>query len=222
MKAQARGLSLSGLKVTLDGTQILRGVTLEVPAGSTVGLVGHNGAGKTTTLRAVMGLVRSRGRILLNGMAIDAMEPAERARLGIGYAPEDRRLITPLSVADNLRLPTEATGASRAETDRRFAAVLDLLPELAPLARRPAGLLSGGQQKIAALGRALMIGRRLLLLDEPFQGLAPAVARRYARALTALAGQGLETAILITESNPTLVAGLAERICTIERGVIAP
>jgi branched-chain amino acid transport system ATP-binding protein len=222
VKAEVPGLSVSGLEVTLDGAQVLRGVSLEVPAGRTVGLVGHNGAGKTTTLRAVMGLVHSRGTVLLSGTPIDPMEPAERARRGIGYAPEDRRLITPLSVAENLRLPAEATGASPAETDRRLAAVLDLLPELAPLARRPAGLLSGGQQKMAALGRALMIGRRLLLLDEPFQGLAPAVARRYARVLAALAGQGLETAILITESNPALVAGLVERIYTIERGAIIP
>lgn len=220
MNANAVVLSVAGLDVTLTGARVLRNVTFEAPAGKTVGLAGHNGAGKTTTLRAVMGVVKSGGRILLDGRPIDRLPPAERARLGIGYAPEDRRLITALNVVENLRLPAEVSAFSAAEIERRLAAIRELLPELAVLEQRPAGLLSGGQQKMAALGRALMIGDRLLLLDEPFQGLAPALARRYAEALRALRLQRPQLAILITESNPALLAPLVDTLFTIERGEI--
>ncbi len=222
MNGEAPALSVSGLDVTLAGARVLRRVSLDVPNGQSVGLVGHNGAGKTTTLRAVMGLIPSRGRILMGGKPVEAWEPARRARHGTGYVPEDRRLIATLTVAENLRLPAEACGAAAVEVDRRLAAICTLLPELAPLARRPAGVLSGGQQKMAALGRALMIGERLLLLDEPFQGLAPAVARRYAEALANLRRHRPDTAILITESNPALLVSLVERVYTIERGEIMP
>lgn len=217
---RAIALAVSGLEVTLEGARVLRNLSFEVPSGETIGLAGHNGAGKTTTLRALMGVVRSRGQVLLNGAAIEKLEPPDRARLGIGYAPEDRRLITALNVVENLRLPAEVRGFSAAEIERRLAAVLEVLPEIKELERRPAGLLSGGQQKMAALGRALMIGDRLLLLDEPFQGLAPALARRYAEALRALRLQRPELAILITESNPALLAPLAGQVYTIERGEI--
>lgn len=217
---RAIALAVSGLEVTLEGARVLRNLSFEVPSGETIGLAGHNGAGKTTTLRALMGVVRSRGQVLLNGAAIEKLEPPDRARLGIGYAPEDRRLITALNVVENLRLPAEVRGFSAAEIERRLAAVLEVLPEIKELERRPAGLLSGGQQKMAALGRALMIGDRLLLLDEPFQGLAPALARRYAEALRALRLQRPELAILITESNPVLLAPLAGQVYTIERGEI--
>lgn len=220
MKNGKIALTVSGLEVALEGARVLRNLSFEVPSGETIGLAGHNGAGKTTTLRALMGVVRSRGEVLLNGASIAKLEPPDRARLGIGYAPEDRRLITALNVVENLRLPAEVRGFAGAEIERRLGAVLEVLPELKPLERRPAGLLSGGQQKMAALGRALMIGDRLLLLDEPFQGLAPALARRYAEALSALRLQRPELAILITESNPALLAPLAGQVYTIERGEI--
>lgn len=218
MKNATVALSVSGLDVVLEGARVLRNLTFKVPSGETIGLAGHNGAGKTTTLRALMGVVRSRGEILLDGSPIDGLGSAERARRGIGYAPEDRRLITALNVVENLRLPAEIRAFSAAETERRLEAVRALLPELRVLEKRPAGLLSGGQQKMAALGRALMVGDRLLLLDEPFQGLAPALARRYAEALRALRAQRPELSILITESNPALLAPLAGQVYTIERG----
>ena len=220
MKNSAIVLSVSGLEVELEGARILRNLSFDVPSGETIGLAGHNGAGKTTTLRALMGVAHSRGRILLDGEPINKLPTAERARLGIGYAPEDRRLITALNVVENLRLPAEVRAFSAAEIERRLEAVRELLPELKMLEKRPAGLLSGGQQKMAALGRALMVGDRLLLLDEPFQGLAPALARRYAEALRALRHQRPELAILITESNPALLAPLAGQVYTIERGEI--
>ncbi len=220
MKNSDIALSVSGLEVVLEGAQVLRNVTFQVPAGKTIGLAGHNGAGKTTTLRALMGVAQSRGEILLDGESIERLATAERARRGIGYAPEDRRLITALNVVENLRLPAEVRALSATEIERRLEAVRELLPELKALERRPAGLLSGGQQKMAALGRALMVGDRLLLLDEPFQGLAPVLARRYAEALHALRLQRPELAILITESNPALLAPLAAQVYTIERGEI--
>lgn len=222
MTARLPALSIADLEVTLAGARVLRGLSLAVPKGQTVGLVGHNGAGKTTTLRAVMGLVRSRGHVFLDGETVDAWEPARRARHGTGYVPEDRRLISSLTVAENLRLPAEACGASPVEVDSRLAQACSLLPELAALVHRSAGVLSGGQQKMVALGRALMIGHRLLLLDEPFQGLAPVLARRYAEALVSLRQHRPDTAILITESNPKLLASLVERMYTIERGEINP
>ena len=221
MKAKQNVLSVAGLDVTLQGARVLRSVSFQVPSGETIGLAGHNGAGKTTTLRALMGVVRGRGEILLDGASIEKLESAERARRGIGYAPEDRRLITALNVVENLKLPAEVRGFSAAEVKRRLDSVMTLLPELKALEDRPAGLLSGGQQKMAALGRALMIGDRLLLLDEPFQGLAPALARRYGEALRSLREQYPELAILITESNPTLLTPIAEKVFTIERGEIS-
>lgn len=220
MKERQIVLSVTGLDVMLQGARVLRRVSFQVPSGETIGLAGHNGAGKTTTLRALMGVVRGRGEILLDGTSIEKLESAERARLGIGYAPEDRRLITALNVMENLRLPAEVRAFSAAEIKRRLEAVMTLLPELKALEDRPAGLLSGGQQKMAALGRAIMVGDRLLLLDEPFQGLAPALARRYGEALRVLRKQRPELAILITESNPALLTAMVEQVYTIERGEI--
>lgn len=220
MSERGTALSVSALDVTLSGARVLRRVGLEVANGQSVGLVGHNGAGKTTTLRAIMGIIPSRGQIQMDGRPVETWEPSRRARFGTGYVPEDRRLIATLTVAENLRLSAEACGASGAEVSRRLASVCALLPELEVLLKRPAGILSGGQQKMAALGRALMIGERLLLLDEPFQGLAPAVARRYAETLGALRRDRPNAAILITESNPTLLTSLVERLYTIERGEI--
>jgi branched-chain amino acid transport system ATP-binding protein len=213
-------LSVSGLDVTIDGARVLRGLSLEVPEGRTIGLVGHNGAGKTTTLRAVMGLIRSRGSVLMHGQVVEGWGPARRARSGTGYVPEDRRMITALSVAENLRLPAESCGVPPKEIERRMAAICALLPELNALIGRPSGVLSGGQQKMVALGRALMIGDKLLLLDEPFQGLAPTVSRRYAEALASLRRERPETAILIAESNPALLGSLVDSVYKIERGEI--
>lgn len=220
MSEKRIAFAVSNLDVTLDGAHILRHVSFTVPSGETIGLAGHNGAGKTTTLRAIMGLIKSHGEVLLNDQSITHLKSPDRARLGIGYAPDDRRLITALNVGENLRFPAEVCGLPPREVEARLAAVRKLLPELLELDRRPAGFLSGGQQKMTALGRALMIGEHLLLLDEPFQGLAPALARRYAEALRDLREQRPGLAILITESNPSLLVPLTDHVFTIERGEI--
>lgn len=221
MSTEKLALELSNLQVHLGGSPVLRGINLQVERGSTVALVGPNGAGKTTTLRAVMGLLPSGGEIRVAGESLGGHAAHERVRRGIGYAPEDRRLITTLNVEDNLWLPAQACGLRRGEARKRFALVLDLLPELVGLRSRWTSTLSGGQQKIVALGRALMVAERLLLLDEPFQGLAPALARRYGEALGQLRATDGRLSILVTESNPALVASLAQRTYALERGELA-
>lgn len=216
-------LALDRVRVQIDAMHVLRNVTLAVGPGATVALVGRNGAGKTTTLRTVMGLVaRSGGTITFAGADIDAVPPHRRPALGIGYAPEDRRLFSAFSVEDNILLPVRVARTGRADAARKLERVYETVPELKALRRRPAGSVSGGQGKMVALGRALMIGTRLVLLDEPFQGLAPALARRYADALRRLRRHAPELSLVVTESNPALLAGLADATYVIERGEVAP
>lgn len=215
-------LRLEGVSVDIAGASVLRGVSLTVPAGGRVALIGRNGAGKTTTLRALMGLLPLRGgRIAVDGQDCAAIPAHQRTRLGIGYAPEERKLFGSFTVQQNLLLPAEVLGLPRAELQRRLEAVYDLLPELRGFAPRKAAGLSGGQGKMVALGRALMVGSRAVLLDEPFQGLAPALALRYAEALARLREALPEVAILITESSPELLRPLVDSTYVIERGEIA-
>ncbi|GBD08559.1 High-affinity branched-chain amino acid transport ATP-binding protein LivF [Candidatus Thermoflexus japonica] len=210
-------LELENVHVSLRGFPILRGVSLEVPAGRIIGLVGRNGAGKTTTLRAIMGLapVRS-GAIRFAGEDLTRLPAHRRAGLGIGYVPEDRRLIGPLTVEENLLLPAWAIGMREAPDRLRW--IYRLMPEVQELAGRRAAQLSGGQQKMVALARALMAGSRLLLLDEPFEGLSPALALRIGEILQVLRSEGL--GVLLAESDLHRVSALAERVYTIERGEI--
>ena len=214
-------LAVAGLSVELGGTRILRDVTIDVASGSTVALIGRNGAGKTTTLRAIMGLVALQGgTVRFHGSDVDGLATHQRARLGIGYVPEDRRMISALSVESNVLLPADACKLAAGERSARLERVYALLPELTKMRERSAGSLSGGQQKMVALGRALMIGNRLLLLDEPFQGLSPALSRNYAQTLAGLREQDSELAILVAEANPALLRPLAEVWYAIERGAV--
>ena len=215
-------LELSGVSADIAGIPVLRGVSLTVPPGGRVALIGRNGAGKTTTLRTLMGLVPAReGRIAIDGQEATSVPAHHRARLGIGYAPEERRLFGSFSVRENMLLPVQVLRLPAAEVARRLEAVFALLPELRDLAPRRAAGLSGGQGKMAALGRALMVGTRAVLLDEPFQGLAPALALRYAEALARLRQALPDVAILITESNPELLRPLVQATYVIERGEMA-
>ncbi|WP_421988352.1 ABC transporter ATP-binding protein [Roseococcus sp.] len=216
-------LRLDGASVDIAGVPVLRGVSLHVPPGGRVALIGRNGAGKTTTLRALMGLLPLRGgSVSVAGEEASRVPAHFRARLGVGYAPEDRRLFGTFTVQDNMLLPAQVLKLDPAETARRMEAVFTLLPELRDLAPRKAAGLSGGQGKMVALARALMIGTRAILLDEPFQGLAPALALRYAEALRRLRDALPDVAILITESNPGLLRPLVDSTYVIERGEIAP
>ncbi|MBR0649714.1 ATP-binding cassette domain-containing protein [Roseomonas terrae] len=214
-------LELNGVSVAIAGVPVLRNVSLTVPAGGRVALIGRNGAGKTTTLRTLMGLVTAgSGRVMIHGEDETRLPSHHRTRHGIGYAPEDRRLFGSFTVEDNMLLPAQVLRLDPSEINRRIERVYALLPELKDLAPRKAAGLSGGQGKMVALGRALMVGTRAVLLDEPFQGLAPALALRYAEALKRLRAALPDVAILITESNPELLRPLVEQTYVIERGEI--
>lgn len=211
-------LGVTGLKVEIQGATILRGISFRVAEGSIVGLVGRNGAGKTTTLRSIMGLIAAKsGEVGFDGVDLLARPAYQRTALGIGYMPEDRRLVPHLTVTDNLRIPLLANRIP--DADQRLRTVFARLPLVSEFSNRPANLLSGGQQKLVALARALVIGRRLLLLDEPFEGLAPALAEATAEAIKqARAEEGL--GVLVVESEQRLVQRLAENILILERGEI--
>jgi branched-chain amino acid transport system ATP-binding protein len=208
-------LQIESLRVKLQSVDVLRGISLALDAGEMVGLLGRNGAGKTTTLRAVMGLVAvSGGRITCGGKDLIALPTHRRAALGIGYMPEDRRLVPQLSVEENVLLPGWVTRG--VDSAARLDFVYGLMPEVAAMRERKALVLSGGQQKLVALARALTVGTRLLLLDEPFEGVAPALSRRLAEVIGMLRGK--DVAVLIAQSDLNHSVQLLDREYLIERG----
>ena len=210
-------LKLTGLEVSLGTVQVLRGVSLQVSTGTVAGLVGRNGAGKTTLMRSVMGLARAeRGAILFDDVDLRSLPAHERARRGIGYMPEDRRLIPELTVAENILLPAWAGGA--ADAGARLRRIHDLIPEVAHFGARRAVQLSGGQQKLVALARALMCGTRLLLLDEPFEGVAPALAGRLAEVIGDLKKEGVS--VILSESDLQHSERMVDRVFAIDRGSV--
>lgn len=205
------------LCVAVGPVSILEQVDLDAPQGAVLGVVGHNGAGKTTLMRALIGaLPAASGQVWLDGTNVTGWPTQQRARLGIGYMPEDRRLIPELTVRANIELPLEVARLDAPERNRRISSVLDMIPELVPLIQRRGNQLSGGQQKLAALARAICQGQRLLLLDEPFEGVAPALVQRLAAVLRALRRQG--PTILVTDSEGANLEGLCDRRFSIERG----
>ena len=205
--------------VQISGFSVLRGLSLEVETGSIVGLIGRNGAGKTTTLRCIMGLVGlESGDVLLDGQSLRALPAHVRAKYGIGYMPEDRRLIPALTAEQNILLPTWARAIPQAAS--RLATIYRLMPEVQALAARPATQLSGGQQKLVALARCFMSGSKVLLLDEPFEGVAPVLSRRLARAVKELAETEQGLSVLVCQSEFTWARLLATKLYVIERGEI--
>ena len=210
-------LKLESLETRIDGIRILRDVSLEVPAGTMCGLIGRNGAGKTTLMRSVMGLAPiASGRVAIEDHDVTRLPGHARAKLEVGYMPEDRRLVPELTAEENILVPAWATRQTDGAT--RLTWIYGLIPELVALAPRRALSLSGGQQKLVALGRALMIGRRLALLDEPFEGVAPALAQRLVDVLGDLKAHGLS--VLLSESDYTHSAGLIDKLFVIERGAV--
>jgi branched-chain amino acid transport system ATP-binding protein len=210
-------LKLEDIRVRIGSVEAVRGFSMEVAAGELVGLAGRNGAGKTTVMRTVMGITRLvGGRLTYDGQDISGVPTHRRAGLGIGYMPETRGLIADLTVEENILLPTWTTGA---DGPARLALVYGIMPELRDMARRKALLLSGGQQKLVALGRALTVGHRLLLLDEPFEGVAPALAQRLSDVISQLKSERLS--IVMSMSEMTHVEALLDRAWGIERGANA-
>lgn len=214
-------LTITDLNVDLAGNRILRDISANFGAAQTIAIVGRNGAGKTTLLRSVMGLTRVKsGVIMLNDIDLTRRPAHIRAAFNIGYSPEDRVIFPTMTVEENLRLPCITQKQSRKEVDERLAVVLQVVPQIEPMLARSGAALSGGQGKMVALGRALMVGTRMLLLDEPFQGLAPKLSMDYTQALNRLKVLQPELCIVITESNIKLLGNIPDQTWTIERGSI--
>lgn len=204
-------LEVDDLYVQIGGSPILHGVTFDVEPGGVTAVLGRNGVGKTTTLKAILGLLDCTGTIRLDGRPIAGLPAFRVVRAGVGYVPEDREVFGALTVEENIRLAE--LGPAGAHDDLVF----ELFPELKKRLRQPAGTLSGGQQQMVALARALVNEHRLLLIDEPTKGLAPRVVGEVSDALTAAA----QTAtVLLVEQNLAVVTALARDAVVIDHGTV--
>jgi branched-chain amino acid transport system ATP-binding protein len=207
-------LEVRGLCAGYGAARVLFDVSLEARRGEVVALLGRNGAGKSTTLKAIMGLVPAQsGNVFFDGREIAGLEPYERARLGLGYVPEDRRVFTELTVAENLEVGRKATGPW---TDERL---FDLFPALGRMRDRPGGRMSGGEQQMLCIARTLAGNPTAVLLDEPSEGLAPVVVEAIAKAIGELKRAGLT--VLLAEQSERFTERLADRAYRLEKGMIA-
>ncbi|MFG1859462.1 ABC transporter ATP-binding protein [Microbispora bryophytorum] len=219
---RSEGLDIRGLEVRYGPVRALRGVHLAVPRGAVAAVLGANGAGKTTLLRAVSGTLRfhrgaiTSGTVAFGGSRLDGVPAAAVVRRGVVQVPEGRRVFARMTVAENLRAGALSVPGRRAAAARER--VLELFPMLAERAHQRAGLLSGGEQQMLAIGRALMAGPSLLLLDEPTLGLAPLMAARIADTVRQINAQG--TSVLLVEQNAAMALALAERAYVLEVGEV--
>ena len=210
-------LVVKSLDVDINGTPILRDIGLTIDNGEIIGLIGRNGAGKTTFLRSVMGLIPVNAGSVLHGRdEINKLPGYKRAHMGFGYMPEDRRLVPEMTAEQNILVPVWSTGIE--DFQSRLKWIYKIIPECQKFRETPATSLSGGQQKLVALARALMVGKNLLLLDEPTEGIAPVLALRMGEILASLKAEGVS--IIIAESNDAHVADVIDRTYVIERGSI--
>ena len=212
-------LTLDNVHTYYGKSHILHGVSLEVRPGEVVGLLGRNGVGKSTTLKTIMGLVRpAEGKITFEGQSIAGVPPYRLARTGIAYVPEDRRIFKLLSVFENLR-----TGLDRPEvTAQRRDALLEKVYASFPILRerrgQAGGTLSGGEQQMLAIARAMMLEPRIILLDEPTEGLMPRMVEQIRQIIEVLHKEGV--AILLVEQNVPLTLGVSDRCYIMEKGVV--
>lgn len=211
-------LELEGVVAVYGFSRVLQGVSLAMAHGEVVALLGRNGAGKTTTLRSIMGLVKvPSGRIRFQEVELCGMKPFEIARLGIGYVPEDRRIFPDLSVEGNLTLAARHSPRSR-NGMWTLERVYELFPPLQQFCTRRGSFLSGGEQKMLAIGRALMGNPELLLLDEPSEGLGPLIVRSLVEAIRRIRAEGVT--LLIADQNLKFARRVADRGYIIEKGTI--
>ena len=212
-------LEVRALSAGYGRSRVLFDVALDVAAGEVVALVGRNGAGKSTLLKAIMGLLApSAGEVRFDGQRIDGRAPHEIARLGLGYVPEDRRIFTDLTVAENLAVGRQPPRAQAPTwTDEALYA---LFPALDGMRERPGGRMSGGEQQMLCIARTLAGNPKAILLDEPSEGLAPVVVDQVAQAILEMRRAGV--AVLLAEQNPRFTGRVAERSYTLDRGRIAP
>ena len=206
-------LEIKNLNINIDNIKILEDFNIKVKNFSSV--IGRNGAGKTTLMRSIVGAIKvKKGNIFFNDNDLTNMPAHSMTHYGIGYMPEDRRLVPDLSVRDNILIPIWAIKSSKQNSE--LEKVLNFIPELKELLNRGSFQLSGGQQKLVALARAMIVGNKLLLLDEPFEGVAPALAERLVELIKNLSKLDLLT--LITESDETFSKKIKADIIRIERG----
>jgi branched-chain amino acid transport system ATP-binding protein len=200
-------------------SHILHGVSLEVGKGEVVGLLGRNGVGKSTTLKAIMGLVHpSRGSVFFEGRPITHLPAHRLARLGIGYVPEDRRIFRLLSVTENLRTGLDRHGVSKARKLQLLEKVYGYFPVLAERRNQAGGTLSGGEQQMLAIARAMMLEPKIILLDEPTEGLMPRMVAEIRQIIDLLRSENV--AVLLVEQNVPLTLEAGQRIYFIEKGVV--
>ena len=200
-------------------SHILHGVTLHVDRGEVVGLLGRNGVGKSTTLKSIMGLVHPhRGKVLLAGKSITGLPAHKLARLGIGYVPEDRRIFRLLTVMENLRTGLDRHGVSATRKQELLDKVFAFFPVLAERRSQAGGTLSGGEQQMLAIARAMMLEPKIILLDEPTEGLMPRMVSQISQIIAALHSDGV--AILLVEQNVPLTLEASQRIYIMEKGEV--
>jgi branched-chain amino acid transport system ATP-binding protein len=217
MAASPVVLDVRGLRASYERAQVLFGIDLEVRRAEVVALLGRNGAGKSTTLKAIMGLVpETSGSVRLDDREVRGLEPFRIARLSLGYVPEERRIFSDLTVAENLEVGRRS-GNGRAPVWHRDR-VLTLFPELRELLQRRGGELSGGEQQMLTLARTLMGNPSLVMLDEPSEGLAPALVERLVVALGQLKRDGVS--LLLSEQNLEFSEQLSDRVYVLERGQV--
>jgi len=200
-------------------SHILHGVSLHVGPGEVVGLLGRNGVGKSTTLKTIMGLVRpSHGAVLLDGNAITGLAPHKLARLGIGYVPEDRRIFRLLTVMENLRTGLDREGVTEDKRRALLDKVFTYFPVLAERRNQAGGTLSGGEQQMLAIARAMMLEPKIILLDEPTEGLMPRMVSQIRQIIDVLHNEGV--AILLVEQNVPLTLEASQRLYIMEKGSV--
>ena len=208
-------LRLDGIHCYYGDVHVLKDVSLQLSPGEILCLLGRNGAGKTTTLRTIMGLVKPRsGRIALDGRELTGLRPHEIPRFGIGYVPQGRRIFPFLTVGENLKMGLLLKGSG----DEALDWVLDLFPALRPRLRQRAGTLSGGEQQMLATARALCTGPKVLLMDEPSEGLMPTLIRRLLDTIRALKVR--QVGVLLVEQKIDLALRVADRVALLENGSI--
>ena len=205
-------LQVRDLHVYLGQSHVLQGVSFDVPAGGVTGLLGRNGVGKTTTLRGLLGLVARRGGVTFAGEEISSLPTHSIVRRGVGYVPEEREVFAGLTVAENLRL------AERPGSEHHYDMVYELFPELRQRGSQRAGTLSGGQQQMVAIARALLNDNRILLIDEPTKGLAPRVVAEVAGVLERASQV---TTMLLVEQNLAVARRLVGGVVVLDRGQVA-
>ncbi|MBW8830501.1 MAG: ATP-binding cassette domain-containing protein [Burkholderiales bacterium] len=208
-------LSLSGLSAGYGAIPVLYDIALTISAGESVGILGHNGMGKTTLLRTLIGALRvSAGTVIFNGVDVTHRAPHERAKLGMAYVPQGREIFPTLSAMDNLRIGLVKTGERTLQT---IELLLEDFPRLKPLLNRPGGALSGGEQQLLALARALAGKPSLLLLDEPTESIQPSIIDEIAETMVSLR-QRMRLTIVLVEQNLEFIAAVSQRVLVIKRG----